>query len=181
MRYDAKSQQSAQRDAHLAYPAEHNRANHAHASSDSHNQEQPASLLGPPPSHMYPGISTERIMHAVERQRRITAQLEDLRAQQRQRTAFLRTAGLKLITVVGFLLGLLIIALVTLFFFQPIMLARTLALLSDTIALLLAVGESLKTDLSLIPSNNWLLSGATLLIVLMMVMWLRLMRHPQDV
>jgi len=181
MRYNTKSRLLAQRDAHLAQSAGQKRAEQADASSNSLNQEQPASLLGPPPSRMYPSISTERIMHAVDRQRRITAQLEDLRTQQQKRTAFLRTAGLKLITGLGLSMALLIVALVILFVFQPTILGRTLVLLSDTIALLLAVGESLKTNLSPIPSNNWLFSGTALVVVLMMVMWLRLMRHPQDV
>lgn len=181
MRYhDAKGQVPVQRDAHRVFPAEDNGIEYAQVHPESRNQEQPTSLLETSPSRTYPSISTERIMRAVEQQKRITQQLEDLRTQQKQRTAFLRVAGLRFVAGVLGLLGLVASVLVILFFFQPGMLARTLTMLSGVIALLVAVEESIKTDLSLIPSNSWLLSGAALMVVLMMTMWLRLMRHPRE-
>lgn len=129
----------------------------------------------------YPGISTERIMHAVERQRRITEQLDDLRAQQRQRTARLRRIGVKVLAWICCLLGLGIVALLLLFALEPGLLARTLRLLSGVIALLLAVGESIQATLAHIPSNSWVLPGAALTFVLMVALWLYLMRHPREV
>jgi hypothetical protein len=42
------------------------------------------------------------------------------------------------------------------------------------------VEEEIKLGLSLIPSSSWLLSGAALVIVLMMGLWVRLMRYPQE-
>jgi len=134
-----------------------------------------------PSSDVGARISTERIMHAVERQRRITQQLDDLRAQQQQRTAFLRTTGLKLLAWVVCACVLLISALAVVFVLQPLLLFHLLTLLSSTIALLLAVGVSIQESFALIPSNNWVLSGTALAVVLMMVMWLRLMRHPREV
>ena len=128
-----------------------------------------------------PAISTERIMYAVERQRRITQQLDDLRAQQRQRTARLRRIGVRLLAWVGGLLGLGVVTLALLFTFQPALLVRTLRLLSGFIALVLAVGESMQATLSHIPSNSWILPGAALAFVLMVALWLYLMRHPREV
>src|SRR5689334_4911288 len=86
------------------------------------------------PSRLYPGISTERIMRAVEQQKRITQQLEDLRTQQKQRTVLLSRACLKLLAGVSFSIGILTILLVTLFLIQPDILRRLLALSSDAIA-----------------------------------------------
>jgi hypothetical protein len=175
--HDAKRELSAQRGERLAQPAERScRDEDAHTSS-----EQRASLAENPSARVCAGISTERIMHAVERQRRITQQLDDLRAQQQQRTAFLRTTGLKLLAWLVCAFVLLLGAFSILSVLQPILLVHLLTLLSSTIALLLAVGVDIQESLPLIPSNNWVLSGTALAVVLMTVMWLRLMRHPREV
>jgi len=126
------------------------------------------------------GISTERIMQAVEEQRRVSQQLEDLRTQQKQRTAHLRTTGLKLMGVFWGLCGVLVGGFVILLIVQPVLLDRTLNSLDDSIAVLVALKEQIKLGLSLIPSSSWLLSAAALAVVLMMGLWIRLMRHPQD-
>lgn len=127
------------------------------------------------------GISTERIMQAVEEQRRVSQQLEDLRTQQKQRTAHLRTAGLKLIGVLWGFCGVLVGGFIILLIVQPALLDRTLNSLDDSIAVLVALKEQIKLGLSLIPSSSWLLSAAALAVVLMMGLWIRLMRHPKDV
>jgi hypothetical protein len=132
------------------------------------------------PSRLYPGISTERIMQAVEQQKRITQQLEDLQTQQKQRTALLSRACLKLLAGICVSVGILTVLLVALFLFQPDILRRLLALSSDAIAVLIAVSDGVRAFLSLIPSNNWLLAGAALAVVLLMGMWLRLMRYPRE-
>jgi hypothetical protein len=139
--------------------------------------EQPGQ---PPEASPYSPISTERIMRAVEQQRRITQELDDLCTKQKQRVAILRKTGFKLLLGVNFLLTGLIIVLVVLSLTRPSVLVQLLAKLNDTMALLVAVEEGIKTTLSLIPSNSWLLSGVALAIVLMMGMWLRLMRHPRE-
>lgn len=172
--HDAKHGVSVQDGAHVGLPAER-------AEDGSHEQGQPVFIGSAPPPHLYPSISTERIMHAVERQRRITAQLDDLRAQQRQHAAILRTAGLKILAWGSLVLGVLIGSLVFLFALQPLTLARALGLFSGFIALLLALGESLQASLSLIPAHSWLLSAAALAVVLMMALWLYLMRYPREV
>jgi len=132
------------------------------------------------PSRMYPGISTERIMRAVDQQKRITQQLDDLRTQQKQRAALLSGTCLKLTAGVCFSVGILAIVLFALSLFQPDILVQLLALSSDTIALLVAVSDGVGVALSLIPSNSWLLAGSALAVVLLMGMWLRLMRYPRE-
>lgn len=177
--HGAKRTVSAQRKGHGVPSGEQSRlVKDVHASSGPFNQG--TALPGTPVERGCSGISTERIMHAVERQRRITQQLDNLRAQQRQRTAFLRTTGLKLIAWLGCVLGLLISAFVVVLVYQPVLLVRTLILFSSFIALLLAVGADIQAGLLLLPSNNWVLSGAALVVVLMMVMWLHLMRYPRE-
>ena len=148
----------------------------AKSNGPAHSEQSPLT----PPSPLYPGISTERIMKAVEQQRRVSQQLEDLRAQQKRRTARLRTTGLKCIATVCFALGVLATGFLVLLMIQPAMLERTMALLDDGIAALLMVEERLKLELSLIPGSSWLLSGAALVVVLMMGMWVRLMRYPRE-
>ncbi len=179
MRYhDVKRGVPTQRDAHLVQPVEPSGATDVRDPFCS--SEQDASLMETPSVRVYPGISTERIMHAVERQRRITQQLDDLRVQQQARTVFLRTTGLKLIAWISGSVGLLVSVLLALFILQPVLLVRVLTLLSGFIAFLLAVGAGMQTDLPLVSSNNWVLSGVALAVVLMMAMWLRLMRYPRE-
>jgi hypothetical protein len=125
-------------------------------------------------------ISTERIMRAVEEQRRVSQQLEDLRIQQKRRTAQLSITGLKLMGVFWGLLGTLIGGFLILLIVQPVLLDRTLNSLDDGIAILIMLTERIRLGLSLNPSSSWLLSITALLVVLMMGLWIRLMRHPQD-
>lgn len=158
--FDAKDRRAGQRTAHLTRPAEN-------------NEEQPA--------RAYTGISTERIMQAVEQQRRVSQQLEDLRTQQKQRTFLLRTRGLKFICIACCVCGLLVTGFLFLLILQPALLDRTLNALDGSIALLVVIEEQIKLGLSLIPSNQWLVSGAALIVVLMTGLWIRLMRHPQEV
>lgn len=153
----------------------------ASSAAEQTKKGQTGSPLVNSPSRFYPGISTERIMRAVEQQKRITQQLEDLRTQQKQRTALLSRACLKLLVGICLAIGILTILLVALFLFQPGILRQLLALSSDAIAVLIAVSEGIRAFLSLIPSNNWLLAGAALAVVLLTGMWLRLMRYPREV
>jgi len=137
-------------------------------------------LNQPLPFYVHCCVSTERIMQAVERQRRITQELEDLRLQQRSREARLRVLGLVLVAVavlavIGSLLALGIAAL-----FQPDLMVRALGLLDGVVAALIVLAEYLQPLLLLVTRNNWLLSGAAFVLVVMMGMWLRLMRHPQE-
>jgi hypothetical protein len=178
---DAKDQFTTSRAAHLARSTESNGGNDLnHCDSSQGSCEQPSPSVTPA-SRLYPTISTERIMQAVEQQRRVSQQLEDLRAQQKQRTAILRTTGLKFLAALCGACGVLAVAFVILLIVRPDLLARTLDALSGGIAALLMAEEEIKLGLSLIPSSSWLLSGAALVIVLMMGLWVRLMRYPQEV
>lgn len=151
------------------------------AANPTREQAETHAPLVTSPSRLYPGISTERIMQAVEQQKRITQQLEDLRSQQKQRTALLSRACLRLLAWIGLSMAVLSLLLVALFLFQPDMLRQLLSLSSDAIAVLIAVSDEARSALSRIPYNNWLLAGAALAVVLLMGMWLRLMRHPHEV
>lgn len=170
----------------VSNPVSARRAFHLTRATDSAGDNpQDAVPAGPgpqvsSPSHLYPSISTERIMRAVEQQRRISQQLEDLRIQQRQRTAFLRAAGLKWVVAIYGVCGGLALLSLLLLIARPGLLARALDALGGVIAFLLMLEESIKQGLALIPLSSWLLSGAALLVVLMMGLWVRLMRPPKE-
>lgn len=122
-------------------------------------------------------ISTERIMLAVQQQKRITEQLEDLRMQQRSRVAHLRfvvpsLAAIPLLT----LCSILVIA-----FLQPDLLVKPLTWLSDALGLLIVFAQYLQAGLMLVTRNSLLLSATAFVLVVLMGMWLRLMRHPREV
>src|SRR5947209_7154985 len=62
-------------------------------------------LLLSPTSRSYSSISTERILLAVEQQKRIARQIEDIRTQQRSRVARMRGVGAFLAAITFFTLG----------------------------------------------------------------------------
>ncbi len=144
------------------------------------HQQRLDSLLPTPPSRMYSSISTDRIMRAVERQRRITQQLEDLRAQQQTRIARLRIFTPRYAAFAYLTIGLLSLSLLVLFIFQTDLVVKALALLSDVIDAMVMLAQYLQAGLTLVTRDNWLLSGMALALVIMTGMWLRLMRHPQE-
>src|SRR5262249_2725740 len=110
---DANNRLATQRDSLLTRSAEET------ASAQQQGQEQ-AHPLGNPSSRMYPGISTERIMRAVEQQRRFTQQLEHIRTKQQQRNNKLLKITLPMLVGGVFLsLGMLIMIFVVLSFFKP--------------------------------------------------------------
>ncbi len=186
---DANHPLTVQRVSDTAHPAEQKQADQGCVSSSrrtndwqSGRQEIPSSqLLGTPPSRIYPVISTERIMRAVEQQRRNSQELDALCARQKASAECLRKTSFKLMVGLSFLFGLLVLAFILLSIFQPDILVHLLNLLGDAIAVGILAGEGIKAAFSLIPSNSWLLSGVALVIVLMMGLWLRLMRHPREV
>jgi predicted anti-sigma-YlaC factor YlaD len=125
-------------------------------------------------------ISTERIMLAVQQQKRITQQLEDIRMQQRSRIAQLRIVGPLLAVVAMLALGSVPVLLFTLAIVQPDLMVKTLTLLSDGVGALIVFAQYLQAGLTLVTRNSWLLSPTAFVLVVMMGMWLRLMRHPQE-
>ncbi|GCE19439.1 anti-sigma factor family protein [Dictyobacter kobayashii] len=125
-------------------------------------------------------ISTDQIMRAVQQQKQITNQLEDLRQQQQSRIAQLRTAG-----AVSAAVGLLTLSSIPLLFLvmtiiQTDLTLKTLSLFNGVIDEGIVLGEYIQTGLTLVTRDNLLLSGLAFAVVVMMGMWLRLMRSPQE-
>lgn len=139
------------------------------------------SLVHTSPSYARSGISTERIMMAIQQQKRITQQLEDIRLQQRSREARLRIIGPLLVVVVISILGGMPLLLLAAAIFQPDLMVKTLTWLSDAVGMLIILAQYVQAGLLLVTRNNLLLSGLAFVLVVMMAMWLRLMRHPQEV
>ena len=136
-------------------------------------------LLQTPAPRVYSSISTERIMLAVQQQKRISQQLEDIRKQQRSRMARMGVvcaplAAITLFTLVSFPLLLLALAIL-----QPDLLGQTFPLLSDIVGVLIVLVQYFQAGLTIITRDDRLLLGVAFVLVVMMGMWLRLMRHPQ--
>jgi len=137
-------------------------------------------LLEPAPTRIYSGISTERIMQAIEREKRISRQLEHIQSRQQARLARMGKAGPKIAALAFLVTGALAFGLFVLFLFQPEVFISLLSTLSGFIDALYALAGYLQAGLTLITSQNWLLSGVALVVVVMMGMWLRLMRYPRE-
>lgn len=181
---DAKEWLTAQRDTDLAQLKDSTLYEHlrqcAGCRVHERRQQRLDSLLRTPGTHLYSSISTDRIMRAVERQMRITQQLEDLRAQGRSRVARLRIFNPKFAAFAYLTIGLISFSLLALFVFQPTLMVKALALLSGGIAALVILAQYLQAGLALLTRDNWLLPGVALVLVVMMGMWLGLMRYPRE-
>jgi len=131
------------------------------------------------PAGPYASISTERIMQAVQRQQRISQQLEDIQRQQKSRLARIRVVGIPLAAIIFFLLGSIPLLVLALIIVQPDLLVNTLPSLSGVIDILIVLGQYLQTGLTLTTHDSRLLAGVALILVVMAGLWLRLMRHPR--
>ncbi len=181
---DAKVWLTAQRDNDLAQLEVSTLQEHLKdcAACRTHEQLQQRLdlVLGTPTYRTFTSIPTERIMRAVERQQRITQQLEDLRTQQRTRIARLGIFTPRFAAFTYLTMGLILLSLLALFIFNTDLMVNVLALVSDVIDALVMLAQYLQTGLALAIHDNWLLSAMALVLVIMMGMWLRLMRHPQE-
>ncbi len=180
---DAKYRLTAQHEGDLLQPGvapiqEHLDRCHNCRSFERH-QQRLDTMLKPPAPHLYQPISTGRIMQAVQQERQLTQQLEDIRTQQKTRVARLRILP-SLIALAFTSTGGLAVLLLGLAFFQPDMLVKILSLVGDGIEVVFLVIQYLQTSLALITRNDLILSGIALVLVIMMGMWLRLMRYPQE-
>jgi hypothetical protein len=128
---------------------------------------------------MYSSISTERILLAVQQQKRITQQLEDIRMQQRSRMARIGVVGAPLVGMGLFILVSFPILLLALVIVQPDLLEQALSLLGNVVGVLIFLAQYFQDALTLITRDSRLLLGLAFVLVVMMGMWLRLMRHPQ--
>ena len=135
---------------------------------------------GSPTSRMFTSISTERIMQAVERQKRITEQLEDLRTQQRTRIARLRIFTPRFAAISYFSIGFISLSLLTLLIFNTNIVVNVLEFFGGVIDTLAIFVQYIQSGLAFVLQQEWLLSAMALALVIMMGMWLRLMRHPQE-
>jgi hypothetical protein len=125
-------------------------------------------------------ISTTNIMRAIQRQRTITQQLEDIRQQQQSRIARLRPAGTVIAAISFFTLGCIPLLLLAITLIQTDLVVNVLSTLRGVLDRVFILGEYLQETLSLLTHNNWLLSLAAFAFVLMMGMWLHLMRRPSE-
>jgi hypothetical protein len=180
---DAKHRLTTQHEGDLAQPEtlpvqEHLVGSHNCHSNERH-QQRLDTMFKPPSPRQYQPISTGRIMQAVQEQRQITRQLEDIRIQQKTRLARLRILP-PLIALAFSSIGGLAVLVLGLAFFQPGVLVNILGLVGDGIEVVFLVVQYLQTGLELITRNNVILSGIALVLVVMMGMWLRLMRNPRE-
>jgi hypothetical protein len=157
--HDANHRLTAREDSQLtepeSLPVQERLTDGGNCGSFKGRQQSLDGMLQPPLSHMYQPISTYRIMQAVQQQRQITRQLEDIRTQQKARLRMLSPVLACVCLSVG---GLAVLVLVLAFFF---------------------VAQYLQTGLAFITRNSMILSGIALILVVMMGMWLRLMRYPR--
>ena len=136
-------------------------------------------LLSPTP-RSFSSISTDRILLAVEHQKRISRQLQDIQTQQQSRIARLRVVGLPLAAIAFLALGSIPLLGLALTIIQPDLLVNTLSFLGDLVSVLVILAQYVQTALILVTRDNRLLLVVAFVLVVMMGMWLRLMRHPQE-
>lgn len=181
---DAKQQLTAQRETEpdqsdVLYLQEHlKRCPGCH--SFERRQTYLNTLLKSESSRVYRVISTERIMQAIEQEKRISQQLEHIQSRQQARLARVGKAGPKIAGLAFLVTGALAVGLFALFLFQPEVFIFLLSALSGFIDALYLLAGYLQAGLTLITSQTWLLSGVALVVVIMMGMWLRLMRYPRE-
>jgi hypothetical protein len=181
---DAKDWLTAQRGNDLVQPEVTALQEHLKHCSDSHTQEQHQQrtdlLLNSPAPRMFTSISTERIMQAVEKQKRITEQFDDLRRQQRTRMAHLRIFTPRFAAFTYLSLGFISLLLLALLIFNTDIVVNVLEAFGGVIDTLVILIQYLQSGLAFVLNQSWLLSAMALILVIMMGMWLRLMRHPQE-
>ena len=138
-------------------------------------------LLSTNQSHMRRSvISTDQIMRAIQQQKRITEQLEDIRQQQHTRIQSMRKVGMTGVAFAVFGLSCVPLVVLTIALIQADFMVAIVAALSNTIDISIILAQYLQTGLTLFTRNNWLLSVVAFAVVVMMGMWLRLMRPPQE-
>jgi hypothetical protein len=181
---DAKVWLTAQRENDLVSSEVAALQEHLKDCSACHTYEQYHKRTGPvlnsPTSRMFTSISTERIMQAVERQKRITEQFEDLRTQQRTRIARLGIFTPRFATLTYLSMGFISLLLLALLIFNTDIVVNVLESFGGVIDTLVILAQYLQSGLALVLHQEWLLSAMALVLVIMMGMWLRLMRHPQE-
>ena len=129
---------------------------------------------------VYASISTDQIMQAVKQQQHITQQLEELRQQQCRRIERIRTIGATGVAFGVFALSSIPLVLLALLFLQADVVMNTLSVLNGVVDVFFILTQYLQNGLIMLTYNNWLLSVIAFAMVVLMGMWLRLMRPPQE-
>ena len=124
-------------------------------------------------------VSTDNIMQAIQQQKRISQQLENIHQQQHIRIARMKTVGAASAALCFFTLSSVPLLFLAVTIIQTDLALKTLTLLNDFIDMLIIIGQYVQIGLILVSRNNWLLSAMAFVVVVMMGMWLRLMRPPQ--
>jgi len=181
---DARQWLYAQRDGDLESAEASTLQDHLRQCSTCRAQQQQLSRLDtlsrPSTPQVQSSISTDKIMLAIQQQQRITQQLEDIREQQHTRVARLRSVAAAFAAITFFTLSSIPLLLLAVAIIQTDLVVKALAPLNGIIDVLIILAEYLQTGVALVSRDNWLLSGVAFAVVVMMGMWLRLMRHPQE-
>jgi anti-sigma factor RsiW len=181
---DARKWLGAQRDGDLTPSDASALEQHLQQCSTCHaferHQRHLEMMFGTSAPRMRPSISTDHIMLAVQTQRRITQQLEEIQQQQQTRIARLRSGGTAVAAILFFTLGSIPLLVLAITIIQTDLVVRAISPLNGVIDVLIIIGQYLHMGLLLMTHNNWLLSGAAFAVVVMMAMWLRLMRYPAE-
>ncbi len=125
-------------------------------------------------------VSTNSIMQAVQQQKQISQQLEALHEQQRCRVARMRKGGTVFAAITFFTLGSIPLLLLAITLVQTDLMVHLLLVLSNVVDVLYVLGQYIQIGLTIVTRNSLLLAGVGFVVVLMMGMWLRLMRPPQE-
>lgn len=181
---DAKKWLTAQREENLTQPDASALQEHLKQCSVCRTLEQQQrhmdSVLRTSMARVQTRVSTDKIMYAVQQRRQITAQLEDIHTQQQQRIAQMRTVGTALAALGFFTLGSIPLLVLAITIIQTDLMVKALSWLGTVIDVLIILAQYLQAGLTLTTRNNWLLSVVAFAVVVMMGIWLRLMRHPQE-
>lgn len=182
---DAKATLAAQRDNDLASLDAADLQQHLQTCSDCRAFQQKQQsidrlLLATATPRVHRSISTDSIMLAIQQQSQVSQQLEDIHKQQQHRVARLRSAGAAFAALGFFTLSTIPLLVLAITIVQTDLVVQALALLNGVIDVLVILMQYLLSALNLLSRNNWLLSVVAFGVVIMMGMWLRLMRHPQE-
>src|SRR5436305_12083712 len=155
---EAKQALAAQRDGRLAQSdittlQEHLEQCPACRAYEQRLQSLNTLLLSPTPRSSS-SISTERILLAVQHQKRITQQIKDIQTQQQSRMARMRVVGLPLAAITFFALGSIPLLLLALIIVQPDWLVNTLLLLGGVVYVLMVLAQYLQAGLMYLTHDN---------------------------
>jgi hypothetical protein len=119
-------------------------------------------------------------MLAIQQRKRITQQLEDIHQQQQSRLERLSPIGAACTALGIFTLSSIPLLLLAMAIIQTDLAVKVLYLFNGVIDLFIILAQYIQVEQAMIEHNSWLLSAMAFAVVVMMGMWLRLMRRPQE-